>query len=95
MSEQSDSLSSKVPKLNRLFKFQFEPAQDCYVLLFPEGMVKLNPSASEILLQVNGERKISDIIDALLAKFPDAEGLSEDVFAFFEHADEKRWINYV
>ena len=95
MSELSDSLSSKVPKLNRLFKFQFEPAQDCYVLLFPEGMVKLNPSASEILLQVNGERKISDIIDALLAKFPDAEGLSEDVFAFFEHADEKRWINYV
>ena len=95
MSELSEALSSKVPKLNRLFKFQFEPAQDCYVLLFPEGMVKLNPSASEILLQVNGERKISDIIDALLAKFPDAEGLSEDVFAFFEHADEKRWINYV
>ena len=95
MSELSDALSSKVPKLNRLFKFQFEPAQDCYVLLFPEGMVKLNPSASEILLQVNGERTISDIIDTLLAKFPDAEGLREDVFAFFEHADEKRWINYV
>ena len=57
--------------------------------------MKLNPSASEILLQVNGERTISDIIDALLAKFPDAEGLREDVFAFFEHADEKRWINYV
>ena len=41
-------LASKVPKLNRLFKFQFEKAQDCYVLLFPEGM--LNGMTMTILI---------------------------------------------
>lgn len=29
-----------VPMLRRGFRFQFEPAQDCHVLLYPEGMVK-------------------------------------------------------
>lgn len=38
-----------VPALRRGFRFQFEPAQDCHVLLYPEGMVKLNDSAGEIL----------------------------------------------
>lgn len=26
-------------------RFQWEKAQDCYVILFPEGMVKLNGDA--------------------------------------------------
>uniref|UniRef100_UPI000D68BAA2 pyrroloquinoline quinone biosynthesis peptide chaperone PqqD n=1 Tax=Pseudomonas aeruginosa TaxID=287 RepID=UPI000D68BAA2 len=36
-----------VPMLRRGFRFQFEPAQDCHVLLYPAGMVKLNDSAGE------------------------------------------------
>ena len=88
-------LATKVPKLNRLVKFQFEKAQDCYVLLFPEGMIKLNDSASAILLQVDGNKTVAGIVAALEADFPDAEGIEEDVFAFFEHAEQKRWINYV
>ena len=88
-------LAQKIPKLNRLFKFQFEKAQDCYVLLFPEGMIKLNGSASAILLQVDGSKTIADIVSALQAEYPDAQGIDEDVYAFFEHAEEKRWINYV
>ena len=75
-------LASKVPKLNRLFKFQFEKAQDCYVLLFPEGMIKLNGSASAILLQVDGTKSVGDIVAALQAEYPDAEGIEEDVLAF-------------
>ena len=31
-------------------RFQWEKAQDCYVILFPEGMVKLNGSAGDCLL---------------------------------------------
>ena len=88
-------LISKVPKLNRLFRFQFEKAQDCYVLLFPEGMIKLNGSASAILLQVDGTKSVGDIVTALLEEYPDAEGIEEDVLAFFEHAEKKRRINYV
>ena len=38
------------------FRLQFEPAQGCHVLLYPEGMIKLNDSASEILQQVDGKQ---------------------------------------
>lgn len=36
---------SHVPKLEILFRFQWEEAQQAYVLLYPEGMVKLNGPA--------------------------------------------------
>ncbi len=38
-----------IPSINRQFRLQWEAAQDKYVLLYPEGMVKLNGSAGEIL----------------------------------------------
>ena len=57
------------PKLNRLFRLQYEEAQKTHVLLYPEGMVKLNQSASEILLLCDGTRTVSDIVAALEAKF--------------------------
>ena len=34
-------------------RFQWEKAQDCFVILFPEGMVKLNASSGEILKLVD------------------------------------------
>ena len=35
-----------VPRLSHGARLQYEPAQQGWVLLFPEGMVKLNPSAA-------------------------------------------------
>lgn len=87
---------AKAPKLNRLFRLQFEKAQDCHVLLFPEGMIKLNPSAAEILTRVDGVKTQQEICDELRVAFPDApEDLDEDVKAFLLHAAEKKWVVYV
>ncbi|MBU2979263.1 pyrroloquinoline quinone biosynthesis peptide chaperone PqqD [Alteromonas sp. C1M14] len=83
------------PMRNKLYKLQFEKAQDCYVLLYPEGMVKLNPSAAEILLQVDGNNTVDGIISALKAKFPDApDSISEDIHRFLDEAENKEWIHY-
>jgi pyrroloquinoline quinone biosynthesis protein D len=57
----------------------------------PEGMVKLNPSAGEILALCDGERSIGAIIAALEARFPGAE-LDQDVHRFLEVALENGWI---
>ena len=38
-----------VIELQRHFRFQWEPAQQAHVLLYPEGMVKLPGSAGEIM----------------------------------------------
>ena len=42
-----------VPKFRVGFRFQWEPAQNAYVLLYPEGMVRLNGSAGAILSEVD------------------------------------------
>ncbi len=87
---------SQIPKRNRLYKLQFEKAQDSYVLLYPEGMVKLNPSAAEILLQVDGEQSVNDIISALKTQFPEApDDIGDDIIAFLSDAESKDWIRYV
>ena len=74
---------------------QYEKAQGCYVLLFPEGMIKLNPSAAEILKRIDGSNTENTICAELRQAFPDApEDLEEDVHAFLVHAEQKKWIRY-
>ena len=88
----SDDILLKIPQLRRGFRFQWEPAQDCHVLLYPEGMIKLNGSAGAILAEVDGARSVGAIIADLQAKFPEAEGIGEDILAFLEVARERFWI---
>jgi pyrroloquinoline quinone biosynthesis protein D len=84
-----------VPELERMFRFQWEEAQQCYVLLYPEGMVKLNGPAGEILSLVDGKRNLVEIIDLLANKYPQAEDIDKDVIAFVDDALEQHWIRGV
>ena len=79
------------PKLARLFRMQWEEAQGAYVLLYPEGMVKLHQSAGEILKRCDGERDVQAIIDDIEQTF-NATGLEKDVTGFLEIATERGWI---
>ncbi|HEX4856140.1 MAG TPA: pyrroloquinoline quinone biosynthesis peptide chaperone PqqD [Limnobacter sp.] len=79
------------PKLNRLFRLQYEEAQKSHVLLYPEGMVKLNQSASEILLLCDGTRTVGEIVSALETKF-NAQGLEPDVRSMLEEANRRNWL---
>ena len=79
------------PRIAPGFRLQWEPAQNCHVLLYPEGMVKLNQSAGEILSCCDGQRDVAAIVAALEAKF-NAQGLEKDVRAFLDIAAQQRWI---
>ena len=81
-----------VPVLNKMFRFQWEKAQNCFVLLYPEGMIQLNGPAGEILALVDGERTVAEMIAELEAKFPDAGDLSGDIIAFLGEAHGQHWI---
>lgn len=73
------------------FRFQWEEAQQAHVLLYPEGMVRLNPSAGAILQLCDGDRTVTEIIGALNAQFPDVD-LAHDVRQFLETATDNGWI---
>lgn len=90
----NDEVLIKIPALRRGYRFQWEPAQNCHVLLYPEGMIKLNDSAGAVLAEVDGARSVGAIIADLQARFPDAEGIAEDILAFLEVAHERFWIEF-
>lgn len=79
------------PLLARLFRMQWEPAQDSWVLLYPEGMVKLNASAAEILKRCDGRRSVAAIVGELEQAF-DCTGLQGDVDEFLQAASARGWI---
>lgn len=81
------------PTLIPMFRFQWEPAQECHVLLYPEGMVRLSQSAGEILKRVDGRKTVAAIIVDLEAAFPGA-ALERDVVNFLNQAHENGWIAF-
>ena len=79
------------PALSRLFRMQWEEAQGLYVLLYPEGMVKLSQSAAEILKRCDGRRTVSAIVDELEQAFQCGD-LRGDIEAFLRVAGERGWV---
>ena len=82
---------SSRPALTRGLRLQWEPAQEAHVLLYPEGMVKLNGSAGAILSRCDGVRTVTEII-ADLERSYGTSGLGDDVTAFLALALERRWL---
>ena len=78
-------------EIARHYRFQWEPAQQMHVLLYPEGMVKLPGSSGEILKRVNGIASVSEIVAVLERAFPGYD-LRGDVIEFLEDAHGKGWI---
>lgn len=79
------------PRVARGFRLQWEEAQGCHVLLYPEGMVKLNRSAGEILTRCTGTATVAEIVADLETAFG-ATGLQGDVERFLDMARQQRWV---
>ncbi|MHC8374180.1 pyrroloquinoline quinone biosynthesis peptide chaperone PqqD [Pseudomonas sp. MDT1-85] len=83
---------SKTPTWRTGYRFQYEPAQKGHVLLYPEGMIKLNDSAALIGGLIDGQRDVVAIIAELNTQFPDVPELGEDIEQFMEVARAQHWI---
>lgn len=79
------------PRVAAGHRLQWEEAQKAYVLLYPEGMVKLNGSAGQILARCDGQRDVHAIVADLERAFT-ATGLEPEVLAFLDIARTQRWV---
>ena len=86
-----DLAAAQRPKIRRGFRLQWETAQNAHVLLYPEGMVKLNASAGHILSRCSGELTVAQIVNDLEQAFS-RDGLATDVQRFLAFALERGWI---
>ena len=83
--------ASAKPTISKGYRLQFEPAQNTHVLLYPEGMVKLNGSAGEILKRCDGVRTLNEIVADLESTYSQTN-LTADVNAFVSWALDKKWL---
>jgi pyrroloquinoline quinone biosynthesis protein D len=89
--ESSAATPAERPSLKSVFRLQWEPAQNAHVLLYPEGMVKLNQSAAEILKRCDGTRDLQALVAELERAF-ETTGIEAEVRAFLAEARTRGWI---
>jgi pyrroloquinoline quinone biosynthesis protein D len=86
-----NAVLNTTPSLSPMFRLQWEEVQQAWVLLYPEGMVKLNGSAGEIIKRLDGKKNVLALIAELEKDF-DTTGLQSDVLAFLEIASKQGWV---
>jgi pyrroloquinoline quinone biosynthesis protein D len=79
------------PAIGKGLRLQWEPAQNAHVLLYPEGMIKLNGSAGEIMKRCDGVRTLTEITSDLERAFA-TTGLGDEVAAFIAMALQNKWL---
>jgi pyrroloquinoline quinone biosynthesis protein D len=79
------------PRLNRRFRLQYESVQSAWVLLYPEGMVKLNDSAAEILKRCDGHTTVDELVASLEQAFS-VQGIGDQVRALLTEGTHRGWI---
>ena len=87
------------PEINPMFLFRWEETQDAHVLLYPEGVVKLNGSAGEILKHCDGKNTVGEITAKVRAHFSAGDREAEKqvetgVIKFLEVSHAKGWVRH-
>jgi pyrroloquinoline quinone biosynthesis protein D len=66
------------PRLVTGARLRYDEVREEHVLLIPEGAVRLNPTAAEVLALCDGERSLDEIVGALSTRYEGAD-LRDDV----------------
>jgi pyrroloquinoline quinone biosynthesis protein D len=76
------------PRLATGARLRYDEVREEHVLLVPEGAVRLNRTAAEVLELCDGERSLNDIVDALSARYDGAD-LGDDVEGLVDAMTER------
>ncbi|PYP15364.1 MAG: pyrroloquinoline quinone biosynthesis peptide chaperone PqqD [Gemmatimonadetes bacterium] len=85
--------AAAVPRLHPKARLQRDEVRGRDVLLYPEGLVTLNPTGAEILGLCDGVRSVADIVAALEQRYG-ASGLVQDVMSFLDGLGAKGLVIY-
>ena len=89
----SPASAAAVPRVAPKARLQWDDVRNRHVLLYPEGLVTLNPTGAEILALCDGVRSLADIVAALEQRYA-ASGLERDVTSFLDGLAAKGLVIY-
>jgi len=87
------ALGPAVPRLHPKARLQHDDVRGRDVLLYPEGLVALNPTGAEILALCDGFRSVADVVAALAQRYG-AAAVEGDVTAFLDGLAAKGLVTY-
>jgi pyrroloquinoline quinone biosynthesis protein D len=61
------------PRLVTGARLRYDDVREEHVLLIPEGVVRLNPTAAQVLELCDGERSLDEIVGALSTRYHGAD----------------------
>jgi pyrroloquinoline quinone biosynthesis protein D len=76
------------PRLVTGARLRYDDVREEHLLLIPEGAVRLNPTAAQVLELCDGERSLEEIVDALSARYEGAD-IRDDVVELVDAMAQK------
>jgi pyrroloquinoline quinone biosynthesis protein D len=76
------------PRLATGARLRYDDVREEHLLLIPEGAVRLNSTAAEVLGLCDGERSVDDIVGALSERYDGAD-LRDDVAGLLDAMAQK------
>lgn len=81
------------PRVAAKARLQWDGVRNRHILLYPEGLVALNPTAAEILGLCDGQRTVEEIVAVLSGKYRSAE-ITTDVETLLAGLAAKGLVTY-
>jgi pyrroloquinoline quinone biosynthesis protein D len=81
------------PRVAAKARLQWDGVRNRHILLYPEGLVALNPTAAEILGLCDGQRTEEEIVTLLSSKYESPE-ISTDVKTLLAGLAAKGLVTY-
>jgi len=83
------------PRLSPRVRLQIDTVREEPVLLFPEGLLALNPTAHDIITRCDGQNTVETIIELLGDEFEVTEEiLRQDVLATLADLQQRNLITF-
>jgi pyrroloquinoline quinone biosynthesis protein D len=76
------------PRLATGARLRYDDVREEHLLLIPEGAVRLNPTAAQVLELCDGERSLEEIVDALSARYEGAD-IRDDIVELVDAMAQK------
>lgn len=81
------------PRVAAKARLQWDGIRNRHVLLYPEGLVALNPTAAEILELCDGRRTVEQIVVVLSSKY-ESQDITTDVQELLARLAAKGLVTY-
>lgn len=81
------------PRVAAKARLQWDGIRNRHVLLYPEGLVALNPTAAEILELCDGRRTVEQIVAVLSSKY-ESQDITTDVQELLARLAAKGLVTY-